>query len=918
MKHYVFDIEVFRYGWLVSFKDTKTGEFTDFINTHASETTDSWLRVWMENQEMVLCGFNNKHYDNYILKAIYHQFDCDEIKMLNDFIIGGGQGWEWPKWNFHKQPFEAYDIRDDLPITLSLKEIEGNMGLPIVESPIPFDLDRPLTSEEWDEVVKYCHWDIDATDKLRKERQAYLDSKAYVGKLAGLTKVQALGMTNAKLTAAYLAGLNAKPIDRHDELEYKLPDNLELENKQVLSFFEEIDPTYERKETVLIAGVEHTLAYGGLHGARSNYIGKTEPGERYLVNADVVSYYPSLMIKNNYVSRAVPNPEDYEKVFTDRIEAKRSGDKEKADALKLVLNTTYGAMKNQYNPLYDPLMANSVCISGQLYLIDLIEKLQRLASFELVQSNTDGILFAIGESDKASVLDVVEKWEKRTGFKMEYDDVDVIYQKDVNNYVLRNKGGKVKVKGGYVSNYEGGGVNNASIPIVAKAIVEYLLNGEPVEDTITIRQNESIIDFQMIAKTGRTYDKTVHEIDGALIEVQRVNRVYATHDERYGTIYKVKESENRKDKIANLPDHCVIDNDNKLKLNDIDLLFYINMANKRIEDFIGDQPTKDKKKKEEKPITKTTKKKNEEPAGVRYFYHPESESYWFASPPINYNDIDVELSIEITKEEYDEGMRTSETIYELRGIEPKKEESKVTTTAEKKTTPTKASAPLTLAQKLFELRKVLSSFIWEKDGKNLQQKYKYISEAQYKKYFEKALEQCELDFFTDVIESQFIPSITDKMHLTTIKVEYTIIDPVSGEGRVYQAYGQGADMHDKGYYKAVTGALKYFINSNFLINDNSDPENDEEDVKPTNKRPAAPEKREEIKKEIMSKDEPVTDAQKARIKELRDALKEAGGHEDVVKKVNATMKAGPTKVQANALIMELDELVDGLEDDDDE
>lgn len=841
MKHYVFDIEVFRYGWLVSFKDTKTGEFTDFINTHASETTDSWLRVWMDNQELVLCGFNNKHYDNYILKAIYHQFEIADIKALNDWIIGGNQGWEWPKWNYHKQTFEVYDIRDDLPITLSLKEIEGNMGLPIVESPVPFDLDRPLTSEEWDEVVKYCHWDIDATDKLRKERQAYLDSKAYVGKLAGLTKVQALGMTNAKLTAAYLAGLNAKPIDRHDELEYKLPDNLEVENKQVLSFFEEIDPTYERKETVLIAGVEHTLAYGGLHGARPNYIGKTEPGERYLVNADVVSYYPSLMIKNNYVSRAVPNPEDYEKVFTDRIEAKRSGDKEKADALKLVLNTTYGAMKNQYNPLYDPLMANSVCISGQLYLIDLIEKLQRLASFELVQSNTDGILFAIGESDKASVLDVVEKWEKRTGFKMEYDDVDVIYQKDVNNYVLRNKGGKVKVKGGYVSNYEGGGVNNASIPIVAKAIVEYLLNDVPVEDTITIRQNESIIDYQMIAKTGRTYDKTVHEIDGALIEVQRVNRVYATHDERYGTIYKVKESENRKDKIANLPDHCVIDNDNKLKLHDIDLLFYINMANKRIEDFIGDQPTKDKKK---------------------------------------------------------------------------KEESEMTTTAEKKTTPTKASAPLTLAQKLFELRKVLSSFVWERDGKNLQQKYKYISEAQYKKYFEKALEQCELDYYTDVISMEFIPSITDKMHLTSIKVEYTIIDPVSGEGRTYQGFGQGADMHDKGYYKAVTGALKYFINSNFLINDNSDPENDEEDVKPTNKRPAAPEKREEIKKEIMSKDEPVTDAQKARIKELRDVLKEAGGHEDVVKKVNATMKAGPTKVQANALIMELDELVDGLEDDD--
>ena len=484
------------------------------------------------------------------------------------------------------------------------------MGLPIVESPVPFDLDRPLTSEEWNEVIKYCHWDIEATDKLRKERQAYLDSKAYVGKLAGLTKAQALGMTNAKLTAAYLAGTKAKPREWGDETDYKFPDNLEVKNQDILDFYKEIDPTYQARLVTDIAGVEHTLAYGGLHGARPNYTGTTK-AERVIVNIDVVSYYPSLMIVNGYVSRAVPDPSDYETVYDKRIKAKSKGNKDEADGLKLVLNTTYGAMKNQYNPLYDPLMANSVCISGQLYLIDLIEKLEDVQTLELVQSNTDGIMIAVDREHFDHMDWVVRQWESRTGFRMEFEDVDVICQKDVNNYVLRNKNGKVKVKGGYVSNYEGGSVNNASIPIVAKAIVEYLLYGEPVENTITIRQNESIIDFQMIAKSGRTYDKTVHEIDGALFEVQRVNRVYATQDRRYGTIYKIKESENRQDKIANLPDHCVIDNENQLKLQDIDLLFYINMAYKRIEDFIGDQPIKDKK--EEKPITR--KKKNEKEIG---------------------------------------------------------------------------------------------------------------------------------------------------------------------------------------------------------------------------------------------------------------------------------------------------------------
>ena len=151
----------------------------------------------------------------------------------------------------------------------------------------------------------------------------------------------------------------------------------------------------------------------------------------------MVSYYPNLMIKNGYVSRAVVDPAAFEEVIKERVEAKKSGDKAKANALKLVVNTTYGAMKNKYNPLYDPLMANSVCISGQLYLIDLIEKLEaRVPMFKLIQSNTDGILIAVPRAEKKVVKWVIDEWSERTGFEMEYTKVEAIWQKDVNNYVM--------------------------------------------------------------------------------------------------------------------------------------------------------------------------------------------------------------------------------------------------------------------------------------------------------------------------------------------------------------------------------------------------------------------------------------------------------------------------------------------------
>ena len=86
MKHYIFDLEVFKHGWLAAFKDTNTGELHDFINNAEK------LKEWMDNQKLILCGWNNKHYDNHILKAMYHGFSIEDIKELNDWIIAGNQG----------------------------------------------------------------------------------------------------------------------------------------------------------------------------------------------------------------------------------------------------------------------------------------------------------------------------------------------------------------------------------------------------------------------------------------------------------------------------------------------------------------------------------------------------------------------------------------------------------------------------------------------------------------------------------------------------------------------------------------------------------------------------------------------------------------------------------------------------------
>ena len=288
------------------------------------------------------------------------------------------------------------------------------------------------------------------------------------------------------------------------------------------------------------------------------------------------------------------------------MKAKAAGDKVTANALKLVCNTTYGAMLNQYNDLYDPLMGRSVCVSGQLYLLELAEHLYKdVPELKVVALNTDGIMVEFDDSYYDKVKEITGEWQERTGFELEEDFITAIVQKDVNNYIEIQQDGTAKSKGGYlVKGIAPAGafnINNNAV-IVATALKEYFISGTPVEDTIN--NCNDIFQFQMIAKAGAKYKEAYHIVDGEKQPVQKVNRVYATRDERYGKLYKVKAENDSEAKIDSLPEHCIIDNDNQLSITDIDKTFYIEMARKRINDFKGIKP--EKKTRRTKVATKAT------------------------------------------------------------------------------------------------------------------------------------------------------------------------------------------------------------------------------------------------------------------------------------------------------------------------
>lgn len=268
---HVFDFEVTAYDWILVILDPED-------NYHIFHNDGDAVEVYLEERPL-LAGFNTKHYDNHILRAVCAGWSPQQIKWLNDEIIGGKEGWEIPQLKQCPQIFDSFDLMDDVQLGTSLKSYEAHSGMTIVESSVDFDIDHPLTDEELAEMVHYCKYDVWATKQLLQTRKNYLQTKIDLGTSCGLSERESLTYTNAKLTAKYLKAVRpSKPYT--DERQYVFPENLKYEYvpQEVIDFFRRMyddqisdDELFHSELDIDVGGCPTRLAFGGIHGAIPNY-----------------------------------------------------------------------------------------------------------------------------------------------------------------------------------------------------------------------------------------------------------------------------------------------------------------------------------------------------------------------------------------------------------------------------------------------------------------------------------------------------------------------------------------------------------------------------------------------------------------------------------------------------------------------
>ena len=592
---YIYDIEVFKKDNLYVFRDYFTKEWTVIHND-----LDSLRKFYLANRDSLFIGYNSHSYDSNVMRA--HMQGKNPYHVSKAIIESDDRGLVYTMFDTKKTPLFGMDLYQDNR-GFSLKEHSAFLGINIKETEVDFDIERELTEEEQTLNEIYCKNDVLATELRFEQNIGMLVAKATIALYFGLDKT-ALSMTNANLTAELLGAV--KQEERGDELDkYELPEGFEIESDEIKKAFMSGEFEQNEKGNASIAlevnrrDVTEVLGVGGIHGAKESFIYVGDFNAR-----DVGSLYPNTMTLFNYESRNIP--EDKKHVFQmlldERMKAKYS-DKETIDVrgvkiptkllingFKLPLNTTYGAMGATFNKLYDPRMRLLVCITGQMALFDLLEKIEPHAT--IIQSNTDAHYYIPFSDEDAKKIDELAKdWEKRTGYTLDNDPFKAIFQKDVNNYLAVTADGKVKFKGAI-------GLTNGlkvSKAVVSNAFINYVVGGKDYKEFIN--ECEDLRQFQIISKTGWTFDDTVvRDADGNEHKAQKVNRVFAIKDPSNAVeIFKVKRGSIMDEEgttivgddsytkgVPNAPEYYMIDNDaigeGTITLDKLDKDYYINQV----------------------------------------------------------------------------------------------------------------------------------------------------------------------------------------------------------------------------------------------------------------------------------------------------------------------------------------------------
>jgi len=532
---------------------------------------------FLQEHRPELVGFNSYWFDDLVLAAtglapqkppaMFYELAQKLIANRRDEIRF------WPQIARARDEIASIDLLQLLGgRNVSLKEIAGKLGLPVVEMPVPHD--RPVEPQDLETVLAYNRSDVQVTTALYHELAGVIETRRGIGREFG---VNALSCSDSVLANRILETLHGRPKNQGThrtriDLEDIISGKLRFESPEFVALLDDLrgmslssENGFSFSKRLRFGRNSYKLGTGGIHSEDAPGVFRNDSGR--LVDADVTSYYPMIMLQNDIF------PEHLDRGFLTffremvgtRVQAKRAGDKVRADGLKITINATFGKLNSQFFWLYDPRAFIAVTINGQLFLLDLIEKLE-LAGIPVLSANTDGVLSLVSPALEPVYSAVVDEWQTRTGFTLEFQDLELYVRRDVNNYVSRSVDGRVKTKG--VFSEERNLRESYRAPIVARALVDYFTRG--IDPGETIDGERGVLPFCYIFKPEKQFEMVFRTPNGDS-PAGKVNRYYMT---RRGGILVKRSSTGREIMVRKTP-VCLVNDALPETVDDLDRGFYL-------------------------------------------------------------------------------------------------------------------------------------------------------------------------------------------------------------------------------------------------------------------------------------------------------------------------------------------------------
>jgi DNA polymerase elongation subunit (family B) len=526
--------------------------------------------------------FNGLNYDFPIMSMAFNGADNQTLKWAtDDIILHDLKPWHIEeKYGAPPLTLDHIDLINIAPGQVGLKAYGGRLHSHKLQD-LPIDPAASISASDRILLREYCTNDLQTTADLYNKLKPQIElreqmSRGYGIDLRSKSDAQIAEAVIRKQMEERLGHRVYRP-DIHPDYKFKYqpPSFIKFQNPgmcRALEVIKNADMSLDKNGSVVMPqeleslrlrigkGV-YRMGIGGLHSTE-NCIGH----KMALVDRDVTSYYPSIILNLGlYPAHLGPEfLEVYRTIYQTRLAAKSEGNKVVADALKIVLNGSFGKFGSKWSVLYSPELMIQVTLTGQLSLLMLIEIMEECAVV-VVSANTDGVVL-FGE--KFSIDMMTAYWEGLTRFKTEETLYNALYQKDVNNYIAIKADGKIKTKGLYAL---GGLSKNPTNTICVEAVIAKVTSGVPVEVTILtcpdIRKFSTVRQVKGGAKFGAAY-------------LGKAVRWYYAQNEKGYIEYatngnKVARSDGARP-IMELPDRVP---------DDLDYSWYIREANSILEDI---------------------------------------------------------------------------------------------------------------------------------------------------------------------------------------------------------------------------------------------------------------------------------------------------------------------------------------------